>query len=198
MDLHISTEELESVADIEDNCGRHISLVNDIYSYEKERLASQSIEQEGAILCNAVQVLANQLDLGVAPARHMLWILIREWEYTHQDLVKRRIATLPKCTVELQAYMNGLEYHMSGNELWSRTTKRYSQAWECQELLFGPWMGWCHTVAWSNNDSYRCLCNPVHNQPLLLHCERFRTLRSTQDMANILVLASDLPILSKN
>jgi aristolochene synthase len=72
MDLHISTEELESVADIEDNCGRHISLVNDIYSYEKERLASQSIEQEGAILCNAVQVLANQLDLGVAPARHML------------------------------------------------------------------------------------------------------------------------------
>jgi aristolochene synthase len=128
MDLHISTEELESVADIEDNCGRHISLVNDIYSYEKERLASQSIEQEGAILCNAVQVLANQLDLGVAPARHMLWILIREWEYTHQDLVKRRMATLPKCTVELQAYMNGLEYHMSGNELWSRTTKRYSQA----------------------------------------------------------------------
>lgn len=127
MGLHISAQELDSVADIEDNCGRHISLVNDIYSYEKERLASQSSEQEGAVLCNAVQVLANQLDLGIGPTRYMLWILIREWEYTHQELVKNRTAALPKCTVELLAYVNGLEYHMSGNELWSRTTKRYSQ-----------------------------------------------------------------------
>ncbi|KAL8829596.1 MAG: hypothetical protein Q9191_001923 [Dirinaria sp. TL-2023a] len=53
MNLHISVEELESVAGIEENCGRHISLVNDIYSYEKELLASQSTTHEGAILCNA-------------------------------------------------------------------------------------------------------------------------------------------------
>lgn len=127
MNLHISVEELESVADIEENCGRHISLVNDIYSYEKEVLASRSTTQEGAILCNAVQILANQLGIGIAPVKYMLWILIREEEYRHQELVKRIMATGPECTAELQAYIHGLEYHMSGNELWSRFTKRYSQ-----------------------------------------------------------------------
>ena len=126
MDLHISAEELETVTDIERNCGRHIAIVNDVFSYEKEMQASRSSDQEGAILCNAVQVLSSQLFVGVDPSKHILSTLVREWEYKHKELVKRRLANVPECSRELQAYINALEYHMSGNELWSRTTKRYS------------------------------------------------------------------------
>lgn len=123
MGLRISSEDLRSVAEVEKNCGRHISIVNDIYSYEKEVVAARNAHEEGGRLCNGVQILALEAGLDVAASKQILWSICREWEHTHEELVSRRKAT--SCGPELCAYMEGLEFHMSGNEFWSRETKRY-------------------------------------------------------------------------
>ena len=123
MDLKLSMEELVSVADIEKNVGRHISIVNDIYSYQKELRTAELAHKEGGKLCNAVQILGAELALGVEPSKQVLWSICREWEYVHEELMMERKAE--GCSISLASYVDGLEYHMSGNETWSKTTRRY-------------------------------------------------------------------------
>lgn len=115
------------MSDIEKNCGQHISLVNDILSYEKERLIAEKETSEGAILCNAVQVLADQVGITVEAAKGVLWIMIRECEHTHLKLLARIDSPLPGLQLkrDLRHYVEGLQYQMSGNEHWSKTTRRY-------------------------------------------------------------------------
>lgn len=126
MGLHLSAEDFASVDKVEKNCGRHISIVNDIYSYEKELQTSKTGHKEGAYLCSAVPIFSEETDLSIAAAKRALYSLVREWEYKHEQLVRERVNDPNGCSPSVEAYMNGLEYHMSGNELWSRTTKRYS------------------------------------------------------------------------
>lgn len=123
MSLNLSAEELGSVAGMERNVGQHISIVNDIYSYEKELLAAQTAHEEGGKLCNAVQILASEVNLGVGSSKRVLWSICREWEHTHEELVSEQNSR--DCGDKVVSYMEGLEFHMSGNELWSSTTKRY-------------------------------------------------------------------------
>ena len=125
MGLSLSAADFESVELVEKNCGRHISVVNDIYSYGKELLTSQTAHKEGGFLCSAVPIFADETDLSIVAAKRGLWTLVREWEYVHNELVQARISSQHGCSEAVKAYMNGLEYHMSGNELWSKTTKRY-------------------------------------------------------------------------
>lgn len=123
MSLHLSAEELGSVASIEKNVGQQISIVNDIYSFEKELLAAQTGHEEGGKLCNAVQILASEAHLGIASSKRVLWSICREWERIHEELVLEQKSQ--DCGDKISSYMDGLEFHMSGNELWSKTTKRY-------------------------------------------------------------------------
>ncbi|KAF2492611.1 Aristolochene synthase in complex with 12,13 Difluorofarnesyl diphosphate [Lophium mytilinum] len=129
-DLHLSRMEVDFVADIEKNCGKHISLVNDIYSYEKEKLISEQETSEGAILCNAVQILADQVQVSIEVSKNLLWVMVREYEFVHRDLVDGKNALFPGLVLkgDLRHYVDGLQYQMSGNELWSKTTNRYRQA----------------------------------------------------------------------
>ncbi|KAI0179446.1 Aristolochene synthase from penicillium Roqueforti [Hypoxylon sp. FL1284] len=127
MGLYITDDELDSVKGIEMNVGRHISIVNDIYSFEKELEASKSLHQEGGFLCSSVSVLAEEVGISTGASMRVLWSMCREWERLHQDLVKKRSAGPDNCTQALKDYLRGLEYQMSGNELWSSTTGRYGQ-----------------------------------------------------------------------
>lgn len=127
MGLHMTPAELESVKDVERNCSKHISVVNDIYSWEKELLASKSGHVEGSALCSSVQVMAVGANVSVNASKRILWTMCREWEACHDELVAGRRTTDGRLKVrnEVMRYMKGLEYQMSGNELWSQTTKRY-------------------------------------------------------------------------
>ena len=124
MGLALSPATLETVAPIEDNCGRHISIVNDILSYEKELLSAQNAHLEGGALCNAVDILAREVRIDISSAKRVLWALVREWEVRHEAMVRERAAS-DDCGNDLREYLKGLEFHMSGNEAWSRSTKRY-------------------------------------------------------------------------
>ncbi len=131
MALNVTPAELDSVRSVERNCSKHISVVNDIFSWEKEVLASKLGHQEGAALCSSVQVMAKEADININAAKRVLWAMCREWEMCHDELVaKRKSAVGLGCSHDVSEYMQGLEYQMSGNELWSKSTKRYIEVSE--------------------------------------------------------------------
>ena len=123
MDLHLTGRELEAMAPLERICARQISVVNDIFSWDKELLASQKSHAEGSSLCTAVKVMADETGLGIGAAKRVLWALTREWEAAFDRLVGDIEQTQPSEAMIL--YLAGLKFQMSGNEEWSRTTLRY-------------------------------------------------------------------------
>ncbi|ROW10603.1 hypothetical protein VMCG_01901 [Cytospora schulzeri] len=123
MALAVPPADLELARPVDQNCSKHLSIVNDIWSYEKEVLAAATLHEEGGALCTAVAILAKEAEIRTDAAKRVLYYLCREWEHEHQDLVARVLEQ--KDTPVLRAYMQGLELQMSGNELWSRTTLRY-------------------------------------------------------------------------
>ena len=121
MKLALSPQELESLKPVDMNCAKHISVVNDIYSWEKELWKSQDSGEEGSMLCSSVKVISDECSVGVDASKRILWAMCREWELIHLKLVDQRNT----CGQHIVSYCRGLEYQMSGNELWSRSTKRY-------------------------------------------------------------------------
>ena len=71
--------------------------------------------------------MADEINLDVAAAKRALWMIVREWERMHEDLVKERTYTPRGCTQAVKDYMKVLEYRMSGNEPWSKITRGDSQ-----------------------------------------------------------------------
>ncbi|KAF4492773.1 Aristolochene synthase [Colletotrichum fructicola] len=122
--ITVTKEELASVSEIELNYTHHISVINDILSWDKEYRASKDINAEGSIVSNIVQVLANETGLDYDGSKRVLWTMCREWERNHADLVAKRLEE--GCSDSLKEYLEGIELQMCGNELWSRTTFRYN------------------------------------------------------------------------
>ena len=125
MGLRLTPEEVAVVRPIDMNCSKHLSVINDIWSYEKEVLASQTLHQEGGVLCTAVAIFAAGTDLPPAAAKRVLYALCREWEKKHEELTAATLGNKDFSSDQIRAYIKGLEYQMSGNEIWSRTTLRY-------------------------------------------------------------------------
>ncbi|KAI1074464.1 Aristolochene synthase from penicillium Roqueforti [Whalleya microplaca] len=125
MDLRLTPEELVRMKPLEQNCSKQISVVNDIFSWEKELRAAETGHKEGSFLCSAMKVFSVSTSLSIEASRRMLWHMTREWENVHDEMVSRVVAE--GCRDAVEAYMKGLEFQMSGNELWSKTTLRYSK-----------------------------------------------------------------------
>ena len=125
MGLKIDKAELDVARPVERNCSKHISVLNDIYSYDKELIAAKTGHEEGAVLCSSVQILAREADIDVIAAKRVLWSMCREWERCHQKLVTKIEKEEQQASPALWAYLKGLEYQMSGNEKWSESTLRY-------------------------------------------------------------------------
>ncbi|KAJ5870146.1 Aristolochene synthase from penicillium Roqueforti [Penicillium solitum] len=125
MGINLTTDELQMLSPLEQNCAKHISVVNDIFSWEKELKASKMGHQEGSFLCSAVMVVATETNLSFDASKRILWPIVREWELVHDDMCAQLLSA--GCSEATKAYMKGLEYQMSGNELWSHTTLRYTK-----------------------------------------------------------------------
>lgn len=126
MKLQPTAMEMVTLKPLEENCAKHLSVVNDIYSFEKEVLASQTGHEEGSFLCSAVKVVAVETALNTAATKRVLWSMVREWELIHDKMSDELIATGTNSHT-VRDYLRGLQYQMSGNEEWSRTTPRYLQ-----------------------------------------------------------------------
>ncbi|KFX86557.1 hypothetical protein O988_09507, partial [Pseudogymnoascus sp. VKM F-3808] len=116
----LAPEELHTVTQVEQNCAKHLAIVNDIYSWEKELAQSKKSIEEGSVLCSSVKVMADNAGLSVDSAKRVLWSMVREWEATHEMLCAKPYVQDVEDAKSL--YLQGLKYQMSGNELWSRTT----------------------------------------------------------------------------
>ena len=66
----------------------------------------------------------DETDCSTEAAKKMLWLITREWEDVFDGIRKRKIEE--GCGATAVQYMQGLENQMSGNEIWSLTTMRYS------------------------------------------------------------------------
>jgi aristolochene synthase len=123
MKLEMTPEELAACKECDLNCSKHISVVNDIYSWEKELLKSQDSQEDGSALCSSVQVITQETNVPIEASKRILWSMCREWELVHLELVDklRKLGHGNRVLI----YCKGLEYQMSGNELWSSATKRY-------------------------------------------------------------------------
>lgn len=125
MCVSLTEHEANLARDVDMNCSKHLSVVNDIWSFEKEVATAAVGHEEGAVLCTSVSILAREAAISVVAAKRTLYMLCREWEVRHEDLTA---AVLGKCdSPHLRAYFKGLEYQMSGNEAWSRSTPRYHE-----------------------------------------------------------------------
>lgn len=127
MNIHPTVDELAALKPLEQNCAKQISVVNDIYSYEKEELSSRTGHHEGSFLCSAVKVVADEASLDVAATKRVLWSMVREWELVHDAMAESLMRGVngSGCSADMRVYIKGLEYQMSGNEPWSKTTPRY-------------------------------------------------------------------------
>jgi len=126
MGLHVTPDEIASVQPLEKNCAKHLSVLNDVMSWDKEYMQSQTGHPEGSAICSAVQVLSDETSLPYESSKRVLWALCREWEHRHVFLVKERWRQdLLGVSENVALYIKGLEYQMGGNEVWSRTTLRY-------------------------------------------------------------------------
>jgi aristolochene synthase len=110
---------------IDKNAARHISVINDIWSYDKE-LKAIALNKEGSIMTNAVDILADEASIPIESAKRVLYRLCREWEIVHDTLAAEILAK--RDTPALRIYLKENEYQMSGNEIWSRLTFRYPQS----------------------------------------------------------------------
>ncbi|KAF4310350.1 Cytochrome P450 [Botryosphaeria dothidea] len=124
MNLRLSAADLASVREIEMNCSKHLSAMNDIHSFEKELRQAQVGDAEGSFLCTGVKVVADESGLDYDASKRVLYLMCREWELVHLKLEHERRAA-PGWSVDIERYIKGLEYQMGGNEYWSETTDRY-------------------------------------------------------------------------
>ncbi|KAI8626356.1 Aristolochene synthase in complex with 12,13-Difluorofarnesyl diphosphate [Xylariaceae sp. FL1651] len=127
LEIRLSIDELAAVKPADVNMGRHILVLNDIWSYEKEAQTARNTQQEGGILCNSVAILSAEADLSAASSKRVLLHMCREWEYRHRHLLDSLLSLHTQDrAVTLTAYFRGLAAQMCGNEHWSKLTSRYN------------------------------------------------------------------------
>jgi aristolochene synthase len=125
MALSLTEDEAYLTRDVDANCSKHLAVINDIWSFEKEVVAAEVGHEEGGVLCSSVSIFAGEAAIFVASAKRTLCFLCREWQLQHEKLTAM---VLRKCdSPQLRAYFKGLECQISANEKWSRSTPRYHQ-----------------------------------------------------------------------
>lgn len=123
LDIKLTQHELDIVRPADVNCGNHIAIMNDIWSFEKEALTARRAHDEGGALCNGVAIFSTEAALSTGSSKRVLYCLCREWETKHRGFVDSLGGG--NDTTTLGVYLQNLEYQMSGNEAWSKMTPRY-------------------------------------------------------------------------
>ena len=125
MEIHLTASELRALRPLEKNCAKHLSVINDIYSWEKEIQAAKVSNSEGVEICSAVKVLREEINLDFEATKRMLWTMIPEWKMVHTRLHADLVGSPSGWRPAVEEYIKSVEYHFGGNEEWCKTTLRY-------------------------------------------------------------------------
>ncbi|KAK4168418.1 putative terpene cyclase [Cladorrhinum sp. PSN259] len=124
--LSLTQQQRETLKRMETIANYHVSILNDVFSFEREYKASREQDSEGAVLVNGVAVLSREIGVGVDVARSLCCEIVRGWEREFLGVVAE---TLKSKDVEKDGLMlraiKGIERRMSGAEAYSWRTKRY-------------------------------------------------------------------------
>lgn len=123
--LRVPNKTLKSLERIHESYGKLGIIVNDIHSYEKELRLWNRDHKEGAKLLNIVNTMSIDAGVSYATAKRILWVLCREWDIGHQDMMAKALEGRGGADPALKLYLKGLEYMLGGNEYWSENTERY-------------------------------------------------------------------------
>ncbi|KAJ5312853.1 hypothetical protein N7508_003683 [Penicillium antarcticum] len=126
--LRLNPAELERLSALESASFRHMGVINDIYSWEREWKMHQENPTDGSRPLSAIYILANETGLPFTACKRLMYSYCRELEliikHTGDEL---QADSVSKWTPEMDMYFKGLESFMRGNELWSQWTPRYRQ-----------------------------------------------------------------------
>ncbi|KAK4664535.1 uncharacterized protein QC763_511740 [Podospora pseudopauciseta] len=116
----ITADEKRMLRPLEKLANYHVSILNDVFSFEREWEAAEMNGEEGGALVNGVAVLAGEVGIGVEAARGLCVRLVRAWE---GEFVRLKGEMLVEG--RLRRAVEGIERRMSGAEAFSWRTGRY-------------------------------------------------------------------------
>ena len=124
MNINLTEEETKSVSWLSYRALLIPTLLNDYFSYEKEKRALPSGSDLG-VTCNAVTVLAREHLITVDGAKQVLAEKILAAEEEFRQLRRAFDANQPSISKELQRYLIGIELMISGSFIWHASSPRY-------------------------------------------------------------------------
>ncbi|KAJ5746215.1 hypothetical protein N7520_011397 [Penicillium odoratum] len=126
--LHIGPSGLQQTFGLESTAFRFMGILNDVYSWDKEWKAYKEHSTDGARPFSAINILAQETGLPYPACKRLMYNYCRELELVFQQSAgKIKGSAGGPLLPEIEKYIKGLEYLMSGIEIWSQWTPRYRQ-----------------------------------------------------------------------
>lgn len=124
MALTIPEHELSQCMEFTRSANAALGLTNDLFSWDKERLAS---EQAGrSYVVNAIWVLMHERSLTESEAKSVCREKIKEYVADYLQVVER-VKGDPALSSDVRCYVEALQYSISGNLVWSLSCPRYQK-----------------------------------------------------------------------
>ncbi|KAJ5832777.1 hypothetical protein N7474_001088, partial [Penicillium riverlandense] len=125
--LHLTPTELSRAADLETSAFRFMGVLNDIYSWNREWRVYQENPIDGARPFSAIYILSQETGLPYAACKRLMYSYCRELEIVLKQSGDDIRSASAELTPDMEKYIKGLEYLMSGVETWSQWTPRYKE-----------------------------------------------------------------------
>ncbi|KAH8422423.1 terpene synthase family protein [Aspergillus melleus] len=121
--LELTAEEIRPLHKVIDEATDHMVLINDLFSYDKEKHASLV---QNATITNSVDYLEKALSLSPPLTKNIAMLLALDYESKLQDSLQR-LEEMPGLTEAQLRYAQGMVESAAGNLLFSLTSARYGK-----------------------------------------------------------------------
>jgi aristolochene synthase len=105
-----------------------MGVLNDIYSWNREWRVYQETPVDGTRPFSAIYILSQETGLPYSACKRLMYSFCRELEIAHKQSEDDIRCASTELTPDMEKYIKGLEYLMSGVETWSQWTPRYKEA----------------------------------------------------------------------
>ncbi|KAK4444493.1 putative terpene cyclase [Podospora aff. communis PSN243] len=124
-DISLTEKKKTLLAPLERVANYHVSILNDVFSFEREWKAAKELGQ-GAVLVNGVRILADEVGVSVGAAKVLCFSLVRAWEGEFEEMAEGVLGGLVGEERErVGRAVRGVERRMAGAEAFSWRTGRY-------------------------------------------------------------------------
>lgn len=122
----MTPEETALLAPLERVANYHVSILNDVFSFDREWKSAQTLGQ-GAVLVNGVRILADETAVSVGAAKKLCFALVRAWEEEFGVMAEALVGSAgdEEARRRLERAVKGIERRISGAEAFSWRTSRY-------------------------------------------------------------------------